>query len=380
MKLYDMALFDAPQVGANGQTLRSELVFCGNKWFDVERCIAGESGQLLLEYNANRRDCADETDPRTFAYWDALGMKKEIYTDESTGLGWVSYIPNAVLLPENADQLWPTVIFTNKIDVLSTEACSVIQECAKRNYIAVVLNFTYVDNEALLLTAPEAVCEKLPADPARLYATGFSYGSSRAEVLVLKQPEKFAAYAPTGCHMMGDLNFITDDEMENVRRIGIPTCIIDGLYETTQQFPLLRDIYEYHKPEQIRPYQIRDERGQLYCNFPKTGPGKVQRLRRRLYMSRCRDICYDDCVGASESADPVCRTLTAPFDRTQFRSIYGIDCYLGDYRDANGVYSLRLAGIDAMPHVMTPQLGVIMLDFFDRFRRDRETGKAVCLD
>lgn len=380
MQTYDLTLFDAPQAGARGATLLSELKYTGNKWFDVARCTAGENGQLLLEYHTNRRECADETDPRSFSYWDALGMKKEIALDEATGLGWVSYQPHAVFLPENTGKLWPTVIFTNKIDVLSTEASGVIQQCARRGYIAVVLNDGYVDHEVNLFTAPEAVCSQLPADPERLYATGFSYGSSRAEVLVLKQAEKFAAYAPTGCHMMGDANFLTDDEMEQARKAVIPTCIIDGLYETTQQFPLTRDIYEYHKPSEIRPYQIRDERGELYCNFPKTGAGKVQRLRRRLYMSRCRDLCVDDCLAAASSDNPVEHTLAAPFDRSHVRTLYGIECFIGEYQDADGCWRLQLAGIDAMPHVMTPPLGVIMLDFFDRFRRDRQTGQSICLD
>jgi hypothetical protein len=238
-----------------------------------------------------------------------------------------------------------------------------------------------VDDSEYNAAFPELVCDTLPADPERLYATGFSYGSGRVEDLVLNhRPEAFAAYAPTGAHMMHNEYSVTDVNVENVRRTVVPTIIIDGLYETTQQFPLIRDTYEYHKPNELRHFTGVDANGNIVNTFPKTGPCKVQRLRRRLYMARCRDVSYDQCLAAAKGADPVSRALGAPFDRTEVRRIYGVDCNLGDYIDAEGVWRLRLAGVDAMPHTITPPVGVLMLDFFDRFRRDRRTGRSICLD
>jgi len=375
----DKSLFDAPSASNDGMTLREQLIDTGNKWFELDKALTGECADLLLENREMSIICKDDTDPRTFDYWDKLGMKKELHPGKHEGDRWASFVPKAAFDPENAGKKWPTLIFTNKIKIIHTEGTGIIQECARRGYIAAVISpANDVDDTEYLASFPDVVVDTLPADPERLYATGFSYGSGRVEELVLNHRfDAFAAYAPTGAHMMHNEYSVTDVQVEKVRKAVLPTIIIDGLYETTQQFPFIRDTYEYHKPNELRHFTGVDANGNIVNTFPKTGPAKVQRLRRRLYMCRCRDVSYDQCLAAAVSCDPVSRVFAAPFDRTEVKKIYGVDCFLGDYIDGEGQWRLRLAGVDAMPHTITPPLGVIMLDFFDRFRRDKETGRSI---
>jgi len=375
MDKYDLSLFDVPMPGAGNRTLREHLIAMGNKWFDVEKCITGENGRMLLEFNANRRAFAEDTAPEIFEYWQKLGMKKTVHSGEKPGYDWVSYTPVSAFLPENAERKYPLIIFTNAVDVHESESYGIIQEAAKREYIVVVLR--EVNDEAYVAGVPAMAAELLPVDRSRIYATGFSYGSGRAELLALKHPELLAAYAPTGCHMIGDENFITEAELAHAREVGMPTCLISGHYESTQEFPLTRDIYEYHKPGEVRPYTIRDERGVLYCNFPKTGEEKVERLRRRLWAMRCRDVTFEMCKAAGSSGDPVSEAIGAPFDKTELKVMYGVNVYIGDYTDSDGNDKLRVICIDHMPHYLTPPVGPLMLDFFDRFSRDPESGKIV---
>ena len=375
------SMFDVPSKSNNGMTLREQLIDTGNKWFEPERAMEGESAAVFLDYMEMTLLCEDDTDPRTFEYWDKLGMKKELHPGKHDGDHWVSYVPKEACEPENSGRKWPTVIFTNKIKILHTEGCGIIQECAKRGYIAAVISpDNDVDDSDYNASFPELVLDTLPADPERLYATGFSYGSGRLEDLVLNHRfDALAAYAPTGAHMMHNEYSVSDVQVELVRKAVMPTIIIDGLYEGTQQIPFTRDTYEYHKPNELRHFTGVDANGNIVNTFPKTGPAKVQRLRRRLYMCRCRDISYDQCLAAANSCDPVSRVFAAPFDRTEVKNIYGVDCFLGDYIDGEGEWRLRLAGVDAMPHTITPPVGVLMLDFFDRFRRDLATGKSIVI-
>lgn len=375
----DLSLFDVPALSNDGMTLREQLRYTGNKWFALEKALEGESAELFLEYMEMTLVCEDDTDPRTFEYWDKLGMKKELHPGKHDGDHWASFVPKAAYLPENVGRKWPTVIFTNKIKIIHTEGCGIIQECAKRGYIAAVISpANDVDDSEYNASFLDLVLETLPSDPERMYATGFSYGSGRLEDLVLNHRyDAFAAYAPTGAHMMHNEYSVSDVQVERVRKAVMPTIIIDGMFETTQQFPFIRDTYEYHKPCELRHFTGVDANGNIVNTFPKTGPCKVQRLRRRLYMNRCRDVSYDQCVAAAGSCDPVSRVFAAPFDRTEVKKVYGVDCYLGDYIDGEGQWRLRLAGVDAMPHTITPPVGVLMLDFFDRFRRDLKTGRSI---
>ena len=382
MAEFDKTLFDVPSKSNRGMTLREQLKDTGNKWFPLEKALEGESAGLFLDFMRLSLECENARDERTLAYWQGLGMKKEIHPGKGPEDYWVSIVPQAAYAPENAGRLWPTVIFTNKIDILHTEGCGIIQECAKRGYAAAIISpLTDVDDSEYNAAFPELVCSTLPADPERLYATGFSYGSGRLEDLCLShRPEAFAAYAPTGAHMMHNEYSVSDVQVELVKKTVLPTIIIDGQYESTQEFPLTRDTYEYHKPHELRFFTGVDKNGNIVNTFPKTGPCKVQRLRRRLYMARCRDVSWDQCLAASAGADPVGRSMGAPFDRTEVRRIYGVDCFVGDYVSGDGVWRLRLACVDNMPHTILPPVGVLMLDFFDRFRRDRRTGKSICLD
>ena len=375
----DISLFDVPSLSNDNMTLRDQLSYTGNKWFELEKALQGESADLFIKYMEMTLVCKDDTDPRTFSYWDQLGMKKELHPGKHERNHWVSFVPKAAYDPENAGRKWPVVIFTNKIKIIHTEGCGIIQECAKRGYIAAVIApDNDVDDSEYIASFPDLVLQTLPADPERIYATGFSYGSGRLEDLVLNHcPGVFAAYAPTGAHMMHNEYSVSDVRMELVRKTVMPTIIINGLYETTQQFPFTRDTYEYHKPSELRFFTGVDDKGNIVNTFPKTGPAKVQRLRRRLYMCRCRDVNYDQCLAAADSCDPVCRVFAAPFDKTYTQNIYGVKCFLGDYIDGEGQWRLRLAGVDAMPHTITPPVGVLMLDFFDRFKRDMNSGKSI---
>ena len=55
----------------------------------------------------------------------------------------------------------------------------------------------------------------------------------------------------------------------------------------------------------------------------------------------------------------------------------GTDFAIGDFKDDNGVSWIRVVCEDNHPHWPTPHLSELVLDFFDGFARDPETGKSI---
>jgi len=62
-------------------------------------------------------------------------------------------------------------------------------------------------------------------------------------------------------------------------------------------------------------------------------------------------------------------------DRSSVRILDGFRHYIGDVRDTNGHYYLRMVGHENMPHLPTPAMLNLAWEFMSRFARNLNTGE-----
>ncbi len=80
----------------------------GKGQLDVEAWKATEAAQKTVEHKRNPFLYRNEMDPAVIAYWDALGIKKEMHDADEPALKWASYTPLAALADGNT-AVYPVV-------------------------------------------------------------------------------------------------------------------------------------------------------------------------------------------------------------------------------------------------------------------------------
>ena len=104
---------------------------------------------------------------------------------------------------------------------------------------------------------------------------------------------------------------------------------------------------------------------------------KIELLRRRLRMMRCRVPEPEEFYAMAKSDDIAKRNMGVPFDRTSVETILGLKHWIGDFKNDNGDYYFRMICIENMPHFLHPTTPGLIWDFIKRFSRDPKTKKLV---
>ena len=357
-----LSLWDAPMAGRNG-TLRELFHAMGNKGYDPAAYIATEMGAATPELWETLLTSADEMGPEVLDYWKRRGMEKRLF-GETPEDRWALYLPERAAEP--GSETFPLLfIFTPGAPIFELEGHGYIQEAAKRGCIAVTVQ-TY--EEARFLALYRKLTEEYPVDRSRVYVTGFSGGGERASLASLTHPELFAASCPAGNHCMLESFYISYEQIEKVKLLGMPVLLISGLYDISEQFPLYRNTSDL--------YDCLPSSEPTYKNvwMPRHREAKVLCLRARLYVTGCRDVSFEDCCAQEYSDNIVCRNFGIPFEKTSVKNIQGVDHYIGEFTDRKGRTVFRAVCLDLAPHQPTPSYAPFAFDFFFRFRRDPETG------
>ena len=168
--------------------------------FDLDKWKATAAAEKIIANAENGFLHPDEMDPAIIAYWDALGVKKEVHDADDKDLRWYSYTPVQALAADNTD-VFP-VVFS-----FSQEGSGMADLGAKEGFITVrPVNVGVPRNgnmPAEGLTSGRQVVRILdaldaggyPIDRSRVYATGHSIGGMASAWSALEFPEVVTAIA-----------------------------------------------------------------------------------------------------------------------------------------------------------------------------------------
>lgn len=203
------------------------------------------------------------------------------------------------------------------------------------------------------------VLETYPADPTRCYVSGFSHNSQLVIDFCHRHHEVFAGLGVWG-HGLGyqhpdyshDLVKITDEMIAGMAGYDMPTINICGEYES-----------EFVK-----------NRGDIHSErFPQL----VDAWQRWLRASRCPVQTEEEIAKAQEDSGYITSRTRLYSDRQEIQLMFGLECFINDYRNVDGNYHLRLATVGEQVHTYTPQMPHLTWNFLRRFSRNLQSGEIV---
>ena len=342
----------------------------GGPEFDVEKWKATAAAEKMLAFMRNSYIYKNEMDPDLLAYWDALGMKKELHdADGDEALKWASYTPVAALAADNT-AVYPVVFCFHGAygSIFGAEGYGIAELGAKEGYITVCAA-THGDKPADLaggLTVGVRVTRILdaleaggyPIDRGRVYITGQSMGGLACALGALEFPEVVTAIAMHGSAMA----FNTDATAKNVQGANMPSI---AKSEYTKAL-------DYSVPVFLECGD--SDMGQL----PLGTEGVITGLNLWLQMNDCpaRLTLADSLAVAAGTSDPAVKLVGVGGDETWTKTIDGVVYHAVDYLRADGVKMVEIVGVENCPHWVTAAYPELAWDFMSRFSKDAD-GKLI---
>lgn len=340
--------------------------------FDREAVLCSETGKklmegILLEY---RYDTIEDQGFRK--HFEQMGLSLTLY--RTRGERWVVLAPRS--MAQTREKL-PLVCVMQEVyegnEHLAVTAFGYFYEITKiaANGSCILLFFVLEDADSndLLAQLIDEAAEKYPIDKRRVYVMGHSHDGRFALEFCARNYRKIAACATLGnfCGLESAKRLgkagVTDERMEQLRTIQLPLANFCGCAEHGGKLPVNVDA----KTLPLRPGQ---EFGRTL-----TLEDRLHAWHRRLYAWRCPPRTDGEILAAKHSPDLVERELGFPVDRSSVRFLDGFRHYIGDLRDTDGHYYLRMVGHENMPHLPTPAMLNLAWEFMSRFARNLETGE-----
>jgi len=394
---YDYAkkyLWDVKRVwnkGTDPVSLRDRTARMGAGRIDMDRLVNSPFGEQMVVAMENFITYTDEMDPQLVAYYEAIGLKKELNEPGNYYTRWSCYTPLAMYKSSNKSRKYPFLFINHGAGMpMEWEECSgFLPLCAKNEFIAVAAQNHNEDN---LLRILDIVKSKHPVDERRIYSAGYSQGGSQASSVTLKHPDIFAGSFPGGNGVFYQQTQISDADVENLRRYDMPVILVNGQNEGV--FPLYQ-VPATSQPTAVSAAAARPARPRFDpedptlkgMGAPPSAQGapvdpvdrNVALLNRRLYSARCRQVAKDEVLATKDSPNEVIRAHGIPYDRTEVREIYGVKHFIGDFKNDKGQYILRLISVDNHPHWPPCTMPALQWEFIAKYGRDPKTKRLITL-
>jgi hypothetical protein len=338
----------------------------GSEGFDMASFVNSEMAEKLIALQYNTLVLyKDDMDPALVAFWDGLGIKKELHDGEDKTKAWASYTPVAALEPGNTTK-YP-VVFSfhgNKNTILHAEGFGFANLGATEGFITVIPDCDNSDGPTAAAAIP-AILDTLeadgyPIDRSRVYLTGMSKGGICSAQTALALPDVVTAIAMHGSAFA--LNTQPKGEVG-----GQPSAEAIGIPPESYEKAMAYDIPMYLAVGQF-------DFGQLPL---KTQP-IIDGLNLWLEMDGCPTrLTLEACLAAAASGeDPAVTFLGVTADKTYTDTIDGSLHYFAEYNNADGVTMIKLIGVANHPHWTTASYPRMAWDFMSKFSKDAD-GKLI---
>ena len=322
---------------------------------DVEAFKASAAGQKSAEYQKLFFLFKDEMDPTVLAYYEGLGIKKELHEGDDLDRRWASYTPMPAL--EDGNKTKYPVVFDfvgGERVIFSAEGHGFAQNAYKYGYIA-VLPANPVSNGIDAITPggqvvrilDELEAQGYPIDRSRVYVVGMSAGGVATAYAGLEEPDVIAAVvmhsslSVLSTEPAGNFPFATPkDSYAQAMDVGLPMLAMAG----DNDFDML----------------------------PITAQGTVDGLNMWLQANGCAT----QAALVTGSTDPAVKAIGVAGDATWTETIDDVVHYGTEWYDADGVKKVELISVTNLPHWPSGTFAEIAWDFLNRFSRDAD-GKLV---
>ncbi|MGM9522777.1 MAG: hypothetical protein ACI3VB_09930 [Oscillospiraceae bacterium] len=345
-------------------------------YYDRERMLHSATAERMMEGIAMDRRFLSCEQEGFAEYWDNMGLKYEVHYTK--GERWLTFTPKSLLESEN--EKLPLLIVMQEVgsanDHLAITSINYCYEACKLaaqgEFMALFFVLEDPDSNELLMEILDEAVKTYPIDQSRLYIMGHSHNGKYSLEFFRHHPKMLAAAAILGNTpgLMGITGNVpgsddTDEKVEASSREDMPLINMVGNCEHKIYFPI--------------GGKQTGKRG-LGAGALKVGENVeecIEAWQRRLKAHNCPVKSREEIIASLESNDYVTRFFGFPTDRTDLLYLDGVNHYIGDIKNNNGKYHLRMVGIDNLPHLPSPSMIDLAWSFMKRFKRDRETGEVI---
>ncbi|MCD7819494.1 MAG: hypothetical protein LUH07_10655 [Lachnospiraceae bacterium] len=332
--------------------------------FDYQLYRHSASGRLVARNMLIEHAHSSVDDPEILKMFDEMGLCLEKHM--TLGEQWLSMVPKCCY--DEPDKKIPVVlIMTECTKFTDSEPLKSVMHFYEYLDIAahgetMLLYFAMEDADSCEMWKDifEDAKGLFPIDATRVYITGHSHNGHFSRDFAIRHPEIITAVACLG-NSQGfeppeysvDAVKVTDEQVERLSQYDVPFVNITGTIESERMITSEPGTKEFDQ-----------------C---------VYSWNRRLKAFNCPAKTAEEFYAPRLSENRVLRTLALPVDRTELVYLHGLECFVGDVKNNEGNYHLRLIYIDNLTHAMSQLMPLLSWNFLRRFRRDSETGKIVDL-
>jgi hypothetical protein len=370
-------------------SLRDRTARMGAGRIDMDALVNSPFGEQMALAMENYITYTDEMDPKLVAYYQSIGLKKELNEPGNYYTRWSCYTPLSLYKQENKGRKYPFLFINHGAGMpMQWEECSgFLPICARNEFIAVAAQNHNPDN---LLRILGIVKDKYPVDERRTYSAGYSQGGSQTSAVTLKHPDVFAGSFPGGNGVFYQQTQITDSDVENLRKYDMPVILVNGqnegifpLYQAPPSPPAATKQPSTPARPRFDPEDPTLRNIGAGASTPTVPTDPIDRnvilLNRRLYSARCRKVAKEEVLAAKDSPNEVIRAHGIPYDRTEVREIYGVKHFIGDFKNDKGQYLLRFISVDNHPHWPPCTMPALQWEFIAKYGRDPKTKQLMHL-
>jgi poly(3-hydroxybutyrate) depolymerase len=340
----------------------------GGAGFDLDKWKATAAAAKLLAMEKNGFIYTDEMDPAVLAYWDALGVKKELHDADDPALKWASYTPVAAL--EAGSTTKCPVVFCfhgGGGTIFQAEGYGIADLGAKKGYITVcpgTPGAATLDQVTEGLTAGGQVvrvldaleAEGYPIDRSRVYVTGQSMGGMASAWAGLEMPEVVTAIA------MHSSGAALNTDPSGVGQVSLSIPAGDYAKAMNYDVPMYLELGDFD-----------------FAQLPIKTEGIISGLNLWLQLNNCptQVKLADSLAAAASSTDPAVKLIGLAGDKTWTETIDGVVYHAVDYFRADGVKMVEIVGVENQPHWVTAAYPELAWDFMSKFSKDADGNLIV---
>jgi hypothetical protein len=332
-----------------------------SKYFIADRIIQSQTGKRMAEGFKLEYYYDTPEHPELEKHFDKMGLC--IGRHITKGDQWYSIVPKQVYdepgkkLPVMLLLVEVSQVIPHRVLTAFSNYYEYIELAASGDLMLVMFALEDIESNERMFDIYEEVIRDFPADSSRVYLSGFSHNSQLAIDLCHRHHDKLAGMATLG-HRPGYQNPsysndsvpISDQMIEEMSCYDMPVINICGIYEN--------DFYR------------KTPGSEEFKNL-------VDAWQRRLKASRCPIQSFEEIAAAQNATDYITNSVCLKSDRKELQMMFGLECFINDYKNIDGNYHLRLVTLGDLVHTYAPQMPHFSWNFLRRFSREISSGKII---